>query len=161
MSVYLSFNLIPRDMQFWSGKHSASEICPIADMCLLSGSIFLSRFIFIFNYVEVCEYVYVSAGALRGQRHWIHLKLELQVIESWLTWGLWTELRSSGKTACCSLSLSHLCLLALNYPVRISMIQGRFYTTSNSNPFWILVAWGQKIDTKYPASCSRAAEDST
>lgn len=45
--------------------------------------------------------------------------------------------------------------------VLVCMIQGRFYATSDSNPFWILVAWGQKIDTEYPASCSRAAEDST
>ena len=47
-------------------------------------------------YIFVSTYVHLSVGANRGQKSWMHLKQEFQVVVSHLTWVLGIKHRSSG-----------------------------------------------------------------
>lgn len=44
----------------------------------------------------VSRYVRLSVGAHRGQKSWMHLEQEVQVVVSHLTWALEIKHRSSG-----------------------------------------------------------------
>ena len=67
--------------------------------------------------VFVCGYVHVSADALRGQRHWIPLEVELQVVVSCLSLVLGTELWSSVRAICV---LSHLASSPVDYTEKLT-----------------------------------------
>ena len=67
--------------------------------------------------VFVCGYVHVSADALRGQRHWIPLEVELQVVVSCLSLVLGTELWSSVRAICV---LSHLASFLVDYTEKLT-----------------------------------------
>lgn len=47
----------------------------------------------------LCEYVYMSAGALRGQKVSVPLRLGFWVVVSCLLWVLRAELKFSGRAA--------------------------------------------------------------
>jgi len=51
--------------------------------------------------MSLCDYTHVSAGTHRGQKRASDpLALEIQVVVSFLTWGLGTKLRFSARLVC-------------------------------------------------------------